>query len=355
MEQVADIVAEREKLRIVTLKRFAFIGSSIVASVLLIGYSLTVGTYDISVTDVYKALFNYFIYEKFDVSDDVMLVVNRIRAPRVLMAFAGGMVLAIGGCITQTVLRNSLATPYTLGVSSGAGFGAALAILFGIALLPGVYGIILNAFLFSLIPAGVVIIASKRRNITPTTMVLCGVAISYIFSASNTIFQFFGEANAVKSVVFWMVGDLNSIKLSDLPFAFAATLLAFVATMLIARDLNILKMGDDTAKSLGVNAEALRTRSIVIACFTTAAIVSFTGSIGFICLLAPHISRIFVGGEMTYLVPASAFFGSCLLLMADLVAKTIIAPIMLPVGAITALIGGPLLVFLLLRKSSTTL
>lgn len=355
MENQSYEAIGKEKLRVIFVKRMVFISSSIVASVLLLGFSITLGSMEISFGDTFKALFNRFIFNHFPLNEDTMLVINTIRAPRVLMAFAGGMVLAIGGCMTQTVLKNSLATPYTLGVSSGAGFGAALAILFGFSLLPGTLGIISNAFLFSLIPASVVIFASKRRNITPAMMVLCGIAISYVFSATNTIFQFFGEANAVKSVVFWTVGDLDTIMLWNLPYAYGATILTFALAMIMANDLNVLKMGDDTAKSLGVNAESVRLRAVVLACFSTAVIVSFTGSIGFICLLAPHISRIFVGGEMKYLIPASAFFGSCLLLSADIVAKTIIAPIMLPVGAITALIGGPMLVYLLLRKSSEAL
>ena len=175
--------------------------------------------------------------------------------------------------------------------------------------------------------------------------------MSYVFSACNTIFQFFGEASAVKSVVFWMVGDLNDILLWNIPYVAIPFVLIFLTVMFLSKDFNVLRMGDDTATSLGVNVKMMRTVGLLLACLMTAIVVSFTGCIGFVCLLAPQISRIFVGNDMKYLVPASVCLGACLLSVADIVAKTIYAPIMLPVGAVTALVGGPVLVFLLLRSS----
>lgn len=319
----------------------------------MVGYSMTLGTSGISATDAYKAIFNSIFPGTFDISDQTMRIVMNLRAPRVLMAIFGGAALAIGGCITQSLLKNPLATPYTLGVSSGASFGAALSLLFGVGLFGGITGTIANAFLFSLIPIAVVILASRFRTMTPMTIILCGVAMSYVFSASNTIFQFFGDAEAVKSVVFWMVGDLNEICLWNIPYVAVTMLASFVLMMLLSKDINIMRMGDDTAKGLGVNVGLIRTTCLIAACLLTAIVVSFTGSIGFICLLAPQISRIFVGSEMQYLLPASALTGACLLSVADMVAKTIMAPIMLPVGAITALVGGPVLIILLLSSRTS--
>ena len=331
-------------------KRFAFIAILLVFLIILVGYSVTLGTSDLSPGDAYRALINSLFPGSFDLPERTTRIVMNIRAPRVLMAVFAGAALALGGCITQSILKNPLATPYTLGVSSGAGFGAALAILFGIVIIPGIGGVVINAFVFSLIPVAVVVITSQFRKMTPMTIILCGVAMSYVFSASNTIFQFFGEPNAVKSVVFWMVGDLNEISLWNISYVAIPMLTIFLISMYLAKDMNVMRMGDDTAKALGVRVEPIRVGSLLMACLITAFVVSFTGSIGFVCLLAPTISRIFVGGEMQYLLPASAVMGACILTLADMVAKTIIAPIMLPVGAITALVGGPVLIFLLLSR-----
>lgn len=331
-------------------RRFAFIMISLTLLTALIGYSITLGSSGLSPGDAYKALMNSLLPGTFDLPDKTMRIVMNIRAPRVLMAVFAGASLALGGCITQSILKNPLATPYTLGVSSGAGFGAALAILFGLTIIPGVGGIVINAFIFSLIPIAIVLTASQFRRMTPMTIILCGVAMSYVFSASNTIFQFFGEPNAVKSVVFWMVGDLNEISMWNIPYVAVPMIVIFILSMYLARDMNVMRMGDDTAKALGVRVDAIRVGALLMACLMTAFVVSFTGSIGFVCLLAPTISRIFVGGEMQYLLPASAVMGACILVLADMVAKTIIAPIMLPVGAITALVGGPVLILLLLTR-----
>lgn len=335
-------------------RRLAFIIAMLVAAVLIAGASIGFGSVHIPIDQVYGALLNHLVPGTFDVYWKYEDIVVNIRAPRVLMALGAGAGLAIGGCLTQSVLRNPLATPYTLGISSSACLGAALSIVYGIALIHGVYGQILNAFLFSLIPVAVILAASARRSMSPTTMVLCGIAMSYIASACNTILQYFADANAVKDVVFWSVGDLNNSVLWEIPYVYAVTIAGFCIAMLLSRNLDILRMGDDTAVGLGINVGLVRAIAILTSCLVTATIVSFVGAIGFVCLLAPHISRFFVGSSMKYLIPASSLIGMVLLLIADVIAKTVIAPSMLPVGAITALFGGPLLIFLLVRRRRST-
>ncbi len=343
---------ERDAIARMLFKRIVFITAAAVLVFVLAGISITLGSSGITPLDAYKAIIKNFFPDLFpEITEKTMNIVMIVRAPRVLMAVFGGAALALGGCITQSLLKNPLATPYTLGVSSGAGFGAALVILFGFGITGTYVDAIVSAFFFSLIPIAVVILASRKRNMTPMTIVLCGIAISYVFSASNTIFQFFGEASAVKSVVFWMVGDLNDILLWNIPYVAIPFVLIFAIAMFLSKDFNIMRMGDDTATSLGINVHMMRTIGLLLSCLMTAVVVSFTGCIGFICLLAPQISKIFVGNEMQYLLPASALLGAALLSAADMIAKTIYAPIMLPVGAVTALVGGPVLVFLLLRSS----
>lgn len=343
---------EEEKIRLLLLKKVLFILFLLVAVILILSYSVTVGTSKISISDVYRTLIDAILPGIFDISDRMKMIIIDIRLPRVLMALIGGAILAIGGCLTQSILRNPLATPYTLGVSSGAGFGAAIAILTGFTLVSNIAGVILNAFVFALIPIVIIILASRVRNMSSTTMVLCGVAMSYIFSASNTLLQFFGDPNAVKTVVFWMVGDLNNIFIWHIPFVLVTLIFCIIASTYLSKGINAMRLGDDTARSLGINTGAVRTITLLVACLSTAIVVCFTGSIGFICLLAPHISRVFVGGDMKYLLPASALCGSALLLLADLGAKSLAEPIMLPVGAITAMVGGPLLLYLLLKRKT---
>ncbi|MCQ2069700.1 MAG: iron ABC transporter permease [archaeon] len=334
------------------MKRLMYIVGVCIVAIVVTGASIAFGSTNIALDLVYKSLVNQLFPGLFEVDPNIESIIIDIRAPRVLMAVGAGAGLAIGGCITQSVLRNSLATPYTLGISSSACFGAALSMIYGFALINGVYGQILNAFIFSLIPVAIILLAAGRKSMSPTTMVLCGIAVSYIASACNTIMQYFADPNAVKNVVFWSIGDLNNSMLWQTPYVFVVSIVGFILAMVLSKDLDILRMGDDTAKGLGINVGAIRGIAIVSACLLTATIVSFIGAIGFICLLAPHISRTFIGNGMKYLIPASALTGIMLLLIADIVAKTVIAPAMLPVGAITALFGGPLLIFLLVRKKT---
>jgi len=335
----------------------------------VVGYSVTISSTSITPSQVYQSLLNYSYQwvwwnaglgqadQLFDVPDRTQMIVVHVYAPRVLMAVIVGAMLAIGGCIVQSVMRNPLATPYTLGVSSSAAFGASLAIVLGIGVLsgspggaPGTVGTMLTAFAFSLVPAAAILLASMRRAMPPASLVLVGISISYVFSAATTMVNYFGEADAVKSAMFWSVGDLNSASLWQIKYVAVALLALVLVSLLLSKDLDIMRLGDDAAMSLGVAAREVRIAAVLLACLSTAVAVSFTGAIGFICLLAPHISRALVGSGLRALLPASALMGALLLSLADIVAKDLVNPIMLPVGAITALIGGPVLVYLLLRK-----
>lgn len=342
--------ADRMRVRRVELRRVTMIVALALLMMALMSYSITIGSTTITPLQVYEVLLNQIVPGLFDIPFKTEQIVLQVYAPRVLMATFVGAILAIGGCLVQTVMKNPLATPYTLGVSSSAAFGASLSIIVGLSAAVGTVGTMLNAFLFSLIPAGIILTASIRRNMMPSTLILVGVSISYIFSAANTIMQYFGSADAVKSAMFWSVGDLNNASIWQVPYVLIMLAVISAVSAWLVKDINILRMGDDTALSLGVSVRSVRLVSILIACFATAVVVSFTGAIGFVCLLAPHISRIVVGNDLEYLFPASAIMGALLLSLADVVAKDLINPIMLPVGAITALIGGPILIYLLLVR-----
>jgi iron complex transport system permease protein len=343
---------DRESIRAVHTRGVLYTLIIATALLLLAGYSVTISSTNITPLQVYQTFLNQIVPEWFDVPSKTQAIVMRVYAPRVLMAVFVGGIFSIGGCITQTILKNPLATPYTLGVSSSAAFGAGMSIIVGITAVSGIYGTIVNAFLFSLIPAAIILTVSSRRSMSAVTMILIGVSLSYLFSAANTIMQYFGDADAVKAVVFWAVGDLNGAMITQVPYVIVTMILTLVAARFLARDIDIMRMGDDTATALGVNTGRVRMASIILACFSTAVAVSFVGAIGFICLLAPQISRIFVGGNMRHLLPASMVTGALILVVADIIAKDLMNPIMLPVGAITALIGAPILIYLLIRNSN---
>jgi len=333
--------------------RLLFTAALGIIAVLCVGFMITVGSANIGFLEAYEILINQLFPGTFEgFTDSHVNIVTNIRGPRVLMGLCVGMILAIGGCMIQSILRNALATPYTLGVSSSACFGAALAMAYGVSINSGTMGVILSAFIFSLVPIGTILLAAQRRGITPVTMVLCGVAISQIFGACNTILQYFTSSDTTKEIVFWSVGSLNTVSLWMIPYVAVAALIFAVIAMYLSRDLNIMKMGDDTAQSLGVNVSRSRMIGVIVSCVATAVAVSFTGAIGFVCLISPHLCRLFIGGDLKYLIPASGFLGAIILLAADTIGRTIMAPVILPVGAITALIGGPLLVYLLMRRKT---
>jgi iron complex transport system permease protein len=345
-----NVEEEKKKYRKLVAKRALFVSICAVVLVLVAGVALTIGSADMTFLDAYLALLEPAFPDWFHTSSLAYTVVWVLRLPRILLAIIAGAALAIGGCTTQSILRNPIATPYTLGVSAGAGLGAAIGIILGKGILDGQFLIISNAFVFSLIPVAVILLLVKRNGASPQTMILAGVAMVYIFNACTTILQYFAEANAVSATVFWLVGDLSRADWYQLPYILGVLLIGTAVTVWLSWDTNVMKIGDETAKSLGVEVERTRTILLVTSCLLTATVVAFTGAIGFICLVAPHICKAFVGEDHRLLILSSGLVGAMMLLVADIIARQLLAPIVLPVGAITAFLGGPLLLYLLIRK-----
>lgn len=347
------IKSERDKILKIKSQRVLFIVIAIIAIIIVMGYSFTVGSSSLTALEAYKILINQIFPGTFVVNEKYIFIVVEIRAPRVLGALFIGMILAIGGCLIQSILKNPLATPYTLGISAGASFGVNLYYIFGITIISETIGVITNAFIFSVLPAIIMIFAMIVKKMSPLIMVLMGIALSYLFSALNMISQYFGDSTSVKDVVLWTIGDLSSISMWHIPIIIVAFVIIIVFGMLVGKDMDIMKMGDDSAKSLGINIKFIRMSTIILTCLTTAIVVSFAGPIGFICLLSPQISRRIIGNDMRWLIPTSAIVGGMLLLVSDILAKTILDPILLPVGAITAVIGAPVLIYMLFTKKGT--
>lgn len=314
-----------------------------------IGISLSLGSYPISIADVYSIIFRSII-QGLNTENTEDFVVISLRMPRVTMGIMAGVGLGISGAVMQATLRNPLASPTTIGISAAAGLGAALAILMNVGIYGGKTLLIGNAFIFSMIPALVIFGLARFKKATPEMMILAGIGMLYIFGSVTSLLQFFAAEDALKNMVVWLMGDLGRAKWNDI-FA-VLMVLAFCIPMTIWKswDLNVMSAGDETAGSLGVDANRTRIFIMIIASLMTSTIICFTGMIGFIGLVSPHICRIIIGGDNRFLVPASGIFGAAFLLFADAVARTIIAPVIIPVGIITACAGGPLFLYLIINK-----
>lgn len=329
-------------------RKVLFISFTLILIVVIAGIAATLGSYNITVTEVYSIIWQG-LFQNPETTKE--LVVWNLRLPRILMGILAGIGLAIAGTTMQGVVRNPLASPYTLGIASAAGFGAALAIILGAGFVTGQYLIIANAFVFALLSAFIIYGLSQYKGAEPETMILAGIALMYLFSAMTGILQYFGEETAVAEVVFWMFGSLGKRSSWDnISFVFVILAVCVPIIMLKSWDLNTLGAGDESAKSLGVNVERTRVVCFMLASLVTAGIICFTGTIGFIGLVSPHICRMVIGGDNRYLIPASGLFGAVLLLGADTIARPPISPTILPVGLVTAFMGVPLFLYLILRR-----
>lgn len=289
------------------------------------------------------------------------IVIWNIRLPRILSALLVGGILGVSGAVMQTVLRNPLASPFTLGISSGAAFGAAMAIVFfggGQLQRTGATGVMIHhpyvvpffAFVFSLITVWMILLLVKFRNITPTAMILAGVAMSSFFQASTMLIQLFSEDVKVAAVIFWTFGDVGRTNWIEIVILGIGFLMIFSLFLSMRWQFNAMLSGDETAKSLGIDPERLRVRSMVLASLITSLSVSFAGIIAFVGLIAPHLIRLFIGGDHRHLIPYSALAGSILLVLSDTFGRTIISPSIIPVGIITSFVGVPLLFYLLVKE-----
>lgn len=278
-------------------------------------------------------------------------IVWSIRLPVAVIGVLVGACLGLSGVIMQTILHNPLASSYTLGVSAGAGFGAGLVILLGSAIpLPEAYAIPLNAFLFAGIACAGVYTIGRARGASPEMLVLAGIAMLFLFQALLALLQFVASPEALQSIVFWLFGSLQ--KATWPKTAIIAVVLALTIPVL-ARDiwqLTALKLGDERAAGLGVKVAALRLRAFIVISVLTGVAVAFVGTIGFIGLVAPHVARIFLGEDQRALLPGSALFGALTLSLASVASKIIMPGAIFPIGIVTALIGVPFFLWLVLAN-----
>lgn len=319
----------------------------VVASFIL---TLGFGVYDISLSDSISTFFNHILGNPVNERDDYYIW--DIRTPRAIGAIVTGAALALAGAVMQNDFKNPLAEPYTMGISSGAFLGACLSIISGFSILPFISGPLVtmaNAFVFSLIPTAVIVVISKFKKMTPAAMILTGIAVMFLFSSISQVLMVTAPSESLADAYSWRVGSLNRVSWDVLPVMVSATVVLGVSLYFFVNKLNVMYAGDKSALTLGEDANRIRIATLIILSFMTASVVSFTGTIGFIGLVGPHIARIFVGSNNRYFLPASAAFGAAFILLADTVAK-VSGSSGLPVGVISAMVGGPLFIWILIRQ-----
>lgn len=337
-------------------KTWIFIGLSLF--MLLAGLvAIGLGSSWISIGEVVKTLVG--MGEK-----ESNAIIFGIRLPRVVTSILVGAALAVTGCVMQSVLRNPLASSSTLGVSQGASFGATVGIiLFGAGAqnstsaasavsITNPYVVTLCAFLGGSISTVVILGLSRIRQIGPQGLILAGVALSSLFQGASTLIQYFADDTQVAAVVFWTFGDLGRTNWIEIAMIGICLLGAMIYFLCNRWNYNAMESGTATAKSLGVNVNAVMLISMAVCSMVAAVAVSFVGIISFVGLVAPHVMRRFVGNDYRFLIPASAAAGAVLLLLADTFGRLVVAPIILPIGAITSFLGAPVFLYLLFKGVS---
>ena len=329
--------------------KYIFIVICVVAIFLVAGYAVTIGPYKIGFLETYETILNHLTDNVTDSTKDY--VVWDLRMPHILGGLIAGAGLAVCGAVMQNTMKNPLADPYTTGVSSGASLGATLAMtVFAGSAIASRNGTVICAFLFSLLPVFMMVAISQMKGASPTTMIMAGIGIMYIFNAITTLLMMWSDPQELSSIYRWQVGSLDIVLWGDIPIMFVIVLIGLIVSMLISSKLNVLATGDESAIAMGINAERMRIWCLIMVGLVSAVVVSFTGLIGFVGLVAPHITRLFIGSDNRFLIPACALFGSMLMITADAIGRVILDPYVLQVGVVMAFLGGPIFLALLLSS-----
>lgn len=320
------------------------LGTGLIA---MAGVAVMMGNYDIAITDIIHTIITHLTFGDISAIPKLHnMVIWELRVPRIFLAFLIGGSLAIAGAVFQSVFRNPLVEPYILGASSGAAFGAALAIVFPIL---GV-SIQISAFFFGALAVTFAYLLARVRGETPiVTLVLAGVIIGSVFTALVSLLKYLSDDTALREIVFWLMGGFYYATWDDIILLVPITGAGLLILLAMGWKLNILSMGDEEARALGVNPEKSKFIVIAIATALTAFSVSLVGIIAWVGLMMPHASRILLGPDNRYVIPASFMMGGMYVIVSDTLARTLISS-EIPVGIITSVLGAPYLCYLLRSK-----
>ncbi len=336
-------------------RKIIFITFLFLLSLVLFLSAISFGAINIPMGSVIRSLFN------LNSIPEVRNIIFNIRFPHAIAAIIAGGGLAVSGAVMQSVLRNPLGSPFTLGISQAGAFGAAIAIMLmgtgimqstqaGAITVNNPYITIAFAFAASIISALIIMLIAKIYNSSPDVIVLCGVALGSLFSAATMFLQYFADDVQLAAIVFWTFGDVGRAGWKESVIMASLVIPATLFFVMNRWNYNAMEAGDETAGGLGVKVETVRLHGMIVASVITASIVSFLGVIAFVGLIAPHIVRKVIGDDYRFVIPASFLCGVSLLLASDIAARLMLKPHVLPVAVLTSFIGAPAFIYLLLNK-----
>lgn len=333
-------------------KELSFIAGGAAASFFIIAAGASLGSADISLGDTVRII----LHEAFSLPlgegiDPIYVsIVWHLRLPRALLAFLAGGALAVSGAVCQSILRNPLASPYILGVSSGASLGAGIIIISGLSVL-GAFTLPVTGFVFGLATVFFVASFSARvdKSMSSNTIILCGMVLSLFLNAALTALSAV-FSDDLRRIVIWQMGSFAMRGWGYVHLLLPFLILAVTLIVLYTKEMDILTFGDEHAKSAGVEAGIVRKKLLAFTAVLTGSVVALSGVIGFVDLIAPHTARKITGSRHIYLMPMSFIIGGSLMVAADLIARTVVSPSELPVGAVTALIGAPFFAWVYFRR-----
>jgi iron complex transport system permease protein len=343
----------RDEYRGHIIKRWVCLAALLVGLVVAVLVSASVGSSGISPLEVLRVLFG-------GGAETSQVIVRNVRLPQIATGIAVGIALAMAGCIMQNVLRNPLASASTLGIAQGASFGAAVAIVFfqaGIQVgaasavshtITSPYLVVAFAFAGGIATTALILLLARVSRVSPSSLILAGVALSALFSAGTALIQYFADDVRIASIVHWTFGNLSRAGWNEILIIFAFNIAAFLYFIYNRWNYNAIEAGSDTAKSLGVNVDRTVLAGMTISTLISAVAIAFVGTINFIGLIAPHIVRRLIGNDYRFLIPCSALMGAIIILVADIASRSLASPAILPIGALTSFMGAPLFLYLII-------
>ncbi|MDR0524093.1 MAG: iron ABC transporter permease [Candidatus Methanoplasma sp.] len=351
------VEALRESYSRSALRKTAFVIGCAAAAASLFGASLAVGTRDLDAISAYGLLFDHIMGVAHERGSQLWYddnIVWNYRLPRAIFAMVAGAGLSVAGAVMQSVMKNPLADPYTTGISSGALFGVAVAVILGFSAGGGSsgFGVTLNAMIFALVPMMAIVSMSAYFRKSPSTLILAGVAISYLFNAGASLLMVSTSEEDLASVYRWQIGDFSGLSWDAVPVALAVCAAGSAIAVILSGKLNLMVLDDKDASSLGLNGDRLRTLCLIVLSVMAASVIAFVGVIGFVGLVVPHMARIALGADNRYVVPASMAFGAAFVLACDVVARSIDVNASVPIGVVTSFVGAPIFLYLIIRSKS---
>ena len=339
----------RELYNAMIRRRVVLSATLFVALFALVILNIFIGSSDIKLKEIIIAI---FLQEG---EGHTVMIVNQIRLPMALMSVAVGAGLGMGGCEIQTILRNPIASPYTLGITNAATFGAAMGLIINVNVVNVSEPLMItaNSFFFALLASVLVYAFSLRAEAGKNGIILFGVALNFLFNAATMILQYIADDEDLKSMVFWNMGSLLKTTWTKFLIVFSVVVICFIIFYLNSWKLTAMTLDDTKARSLGVDTQRVRQMVILLTSLLTSFSVCFIGAIGFVGIIAPHIARQFVGEDQRFFLPLSAMLGAFVVSVSFVVSKIIIPGVILPIGLVTAMIGVPVFLLIIFRKMRT--